>query len=112
MTDARGDQHRGECRGARAIGGGGGGSQQPAEAFLAGADHFEHDGLFDLGNIRTQSLQEIWNGEPTRSLRRAHRDADLDRVKLCAKCTDKEGYKVRSLFYPLDRLRRTYRERR
>jgi radical SAM protein with 4Fe4S-binding SPASM domain len=65
---------------------------------------FDHDGLFDLGSLRTQSLEEIWNGEPARSLRRAHRDANLDEVKLCAKCTDKEGYKVRSPFYPVNRL--------
>lgn len=38
-----------------------------------------------LGDVRTQSLVEIWHGEPYRALRRALRDG-VDGLALCRKC--------------------------
>lgn len=38
-----------------------------------------------LGNLRHESLIDIWRGEPYRELRRAMRD-DLDSLELCRKC--------------------------
>lgn len=38
-----------------------------------------------LGDLRTQSLEEVWRGEPYRALRRALRD-DVGRLDLCRKC--------------------------
>ncbi len=65
---------------------------------------FDHDGLATLGNVTRQSLLEIWRGEPLATLRRRHREGDLDGVSLCRKCVDKEGYPVRSWLYPLNRI--------
>lgn len=65
---------------------------------------FDYDGLYVLGNLQEQSLLEIWNGERIRSLRQAHRDGNLRGVRLCARCTDKEGYPVTKWYYPLNRL--------
>ena len=44
LLDARGDQHRSERGGSRAIGRGRGGSQEPAKACVAGGDHSGDDG--------------------------------------------------------------------
>ena len=66
---------------------------------------FDHDGTLALGNLATQSLDEIWRDEKLRSLRRAHKSGELAGVDLCAGCKDKEGYPVRKLHYPLNRLR-------
>lgn len=38
-----------------------------------------------LGDVRAQTLEEIWRGEPYRALRRALRD-DIDGLELCRKC--------------------------
>lgn len=65
---------------------------------------FDHDGSYVLGNLRDQSLKAVFDGEPMRELRRAHRDRRLEDVSLCATCVDKAGYPVRSWTYPLNRL--------
>ena len=65
---------------------------------------FDYDGLYVLGNLRDQSLREICNGDPMRRLRQAHRERNVETVKLCARCTDKEGYPVGKWYYPLNRL--------
>lgn len=65
---------------------------------------FDYDGLMTLGNLDESSLQEIWRGEPLARLRRQHRDGDLEKVKLCVNCQDREGYPVRKIFYPLNRF--------
>jgi radical SAM protein with 4Fe4S-binding SPASM domain len=67
--------------------------------------NFDHDGLYPLGNVTRQTLREIWGGEPLTTLRCHHRDRDLSSVALCRDCVDKEGYPVRKLYYPLNRLR-------
>lgn len=65
---------------------------------------FDYDGLETLGDLGQQSLDEIWRGEPLVRLRDAHRRGALEDIPLCASCTDKDGYPVRKLFYPLNRL--------
>ncbi|MEA2794045.1 MAG: hypothetical protein QOI87_1425 [Bradyrhizobium sp.] len=65
---------------------------------------FDYDGLFVLGDLRTDSLRSIWNGEKMRQLRGAHRSGDLKDVRLCANCTDREGYPVGKWKYPFNRL--------
>ncbi|MGH9345635.1 MAG: radical SAM/SPASM domain-containing protein [Vicinamibacterales bacterium] len=64
---------------------------------------FDYDGLMTLGHAGTQSLDEIWKGERLRQLRSCHRDGKLGGVRLCANCTDKEGYAVGKWYYPLNR---------
>jgi radical SAM protein with 4Fe4S-binding SPASM domain len=39
-----------------------------------------------LGNVKNQTLLQIWNGEPLRQLREKHVKAELEAVPLCAKC--------------------------
>ena len=65
---------------------------------------FDYDGIMTLGSLADQSLEEIWRGETLAALRQAHRTRDLSGVALCAKCNDKDGYPVRKLYYPLNRL--------
>lgn len=65
---------------------------------------FDYDGIMPLGDLRDQSLEEIWRGEPLVDLRKKHKAGDLSSIKLCAQCEDKEGYPVRRLNYPLNRL--------
>jgi len=40
-----------------------------------------------LGDLKVQSLDEIWNGEKLRVMRRAMSDRDLKEVPLCAGCS-------------------------
>ena len=40
-----------------------------------------------LGNVNTQSLEEIWNGEPFRLLRLKHAQGKWNEVHLCKNCT-------------------------
>jgi radical SAM protein with 4Fe4S-binding SPASM domain len=65
---------------------------------------FDYDGLNVLGDLRTESLRSIWNGERMRQFRQAHRSGDLSGVKLCERCTDREGYPVSTWKYPFNRL--------
>lgn len=65
---------------------------------------FDYDGKYVLGDLRHQSLAEIWRGERMSFLRRAHRDGRHCDVALCSRCTDKEGYPVGKWYYPLNRL--------
>jgi radical SAM protein with 4Fe4S-binding SPASM domain len=65
---------------------------------------FDYDGKYVLGDLRHQSLAEIWRGERMRSLRRAHQTGRHCDVSLCARCTDKEGYPVGKWYYPLNRF--------
>lgn len=69
---------------------------------------FDHDGALALGNVTEQSLDEIWRSERLRALRRAHKQQQLADVPLCANCKDKEGYPVRKIVYPINRLRQQH----
>src|SRR5262249_10833650 len=62
---------------------------------------FDYDGILTLGNVREQSLREIWRGEKMHQLRSCHRAGDLEGIALCAQCKDKEGYSARKWYYPL-----------
>jgi MoaA/NifB/PqqE/SkfB family radical SAM enzyme len=68
---------------------------------------FDHDGLLAVGDLRRQSLLDVWRGEPLAALRRQHREGDLTQLALCRNCVDKEGYPVRKLSYPFNRLRQS-----
>jgi radical SAM protein with 4Fe4S-binding SPASM domain len=39
-----------------------------------------------VGNIGTQPLDQIWNGEPMQRMRRAHADGHAGEIDVCAKC--------------------------
>jgi radical SAM protein with 4Fe4S-binding SPASM domain len=65
---------------------------------------FDYDGLYVLGSLLEHSLQQIWSGEKARALRKSHREQTLASVRLCAKCTDKEGYRPNIWRYPFNRL--------
>ncbi len=44
------------------------------------------EGKLHLGNVREQSLREIWNGEPMRALRRAHTEGRRKGLYPCDGC--------------------------
>ena len=56
--------------------------------------NFDHDGLYSLGNVADQTLQEIWRSERLAALRRHHRDGNPDEVTLCRGCVDKGLFEV------------------
>jgi radical SAM protein with 4Fe4S-binding SPASM domain len=64
---------------------------------------FDYDGIYTLGDLRKQSLKEIWGGERIRYLRQCHREGNRQKIKLCEQCTDMEGYPVKKWYYPLNR---------
>lgn len=53
-----------------------------------------------LGDLKSQSLDEIWNGEKLRDMRKAMIEGDLKDVPLCAKCS-RLYQKPRFIFYTL-----------
>ena len=65
---------------------------------------FDSNGDYVLGNIKTASLREIWNGTAAKELREAHAGDRTDDVKLCKDCTDREGFCQGNLPYPLNRF--------
>jgi len=65
---------------------------------------FDYDGIYVLGDLHEQSLQDIWRGEKVQYLRQCHRDGYRQGIKLCEKCTDMEGHPVRKWYYPLNRI--------
>ncbi|MFB7493577.1 radical SAM/SPASM domain-containing protein [Streptomyces sp. NPDC056161] len=66
---------------------------------------FDYDGLLTLGNLNESSLHEIWRGENLTRMRKMHRDGKFGEIALCASCEDREGYPVRKIFYPLNRMK-------
>ncbi len=46
----------------------------------------DHDGVLAVGDVRTRTLRETWNGPEMRALRRAHATGDLP--SLCASCSE------------------------
>lgn len=41
----------------------------------------------EIGDVTKQSLADVWNGEPMRSLRRMHRAGRQNEISLCRNCT-------------------------
>jgi radical SAM protein with 4Fe4S-binding SPASM domain len=68
----------------------------------------DFDGKAVLGNLRRETLKEIWNSSRARQLRAAHRRHDFDNP-LCKDCTEWLGgprdwlYPVSRRFYPLSK---------
>ena len=48
------------------------------------ANVYEHQNL--LGDLRTQTLAEIWNGSPMQALRRAHLASAVAQIPVCRSC--------------------------
>lgn len=48
------------------------------------ANVYEHENL--LGDLRTQTLEEIWNGPPMQALRRAHLADAVAAIPVCRSC--------------------------
>jgi radical SAM protein with 4Fe4S-binding SPASM domain len=47
---------------------------------------YDYDGRTILGDIRTQSIQNVWQGPKYREMRELHRRARYDEVALCKSC--------------------------
>jgi radical SAM protein with 4Fe4S-binding SPASM domain len=52
---------------------------------------YDYDTVMPMGNVREQSLAEIWNGEAYRALREAERSGN-NMSPLCRNCTEAPGY--------------------
>ncbi len=50
-------------------------------------DDWEHTTI--LGNLKKQSIEEVWMGEKMRKIREAHVKRDFSKVPLCSKCNRK-----------------------
>ncbi|MCJ7616102.1 MAG: radical SAM protein [Desulfobacterales bacterium] len=48
---------------------------------------FDFNGAYPLGNIRDQSIEEIWNNERIIELRNQHISHNINEVKICKSCT-------------------------
>jgi len=46
----------------------------------------DYDEVVKLGNVDTQSLEEIWNGEPFRLMRLKHAEGKWNEIPLCKNC--------------------------
>jgi radical SAM protein with 4Fe4S-binding SPASM domain len=42
-----------------------------------------------LGNLKEQTIEEIWNGEKLRNIRKAHINGEFYKVRLCSECNKK-----------------------
>jgi radical SAM protein with 4Fe4S-binding SPASM domain len=52
---------------------------------------FDYDAVMTMGDLKTQTLEEIWNGEPYRKLRAAELAGTNDNP-LCRNCKEAPGY--------------------
>lgn len=52
---------------------------------------FDYDAVMTMGDLKTQTLEEIWNGEPYRKLRAAELAGTND-SPLCRNCKEAPGY--------------------
>lgn len=49
---------------------------------------YDHACALQVGDARTQTVEEIWNGEPLRALRRLHETGRSGEIPLCRDCPD------------------------
>ena len=47
----------------------------------------DYEGRVELGDLRRQSLAEIWSGAPFAEVRAAHEASKIDDLELCSKCS-------------------------
>jgi radical SAM protein with 4Fe4S-binding SPASM domain len=62
---------------------------------------FDSDAKCVLGNLKTQTLEEIWNGEEMQKFREQHIKNDFPDGHLCKHCREREGF-VPSKMFPLN----------
>ncbi len=53
---------------------------------------FDYDGKFVLGDLKKQTLKEIWNGKKMIELRKQHIKCDFKNNNLCRNCKEKDGF--------------------
>jgi hypothetical protein len=59
----------------------------------AGLCCMDYDASYDLGDLRTESVAEVWAGEQVLELRRRHKSLAYDDMKLCSTCDiPEQGY--------------------
>jgi radical SAM protein with 4Fe4S-binding SPASM domain len=62
---------------------------------------YDYDGKYIIGDLNSESLEEIWNNERMRKLRWQHINNNFEGNPLCAECKEKKGFPS-SRFYPFD----------
>lgn len=62
---------------------------------------FDSDGKEVLGDLKTETLLDIWNGEKMQALRRMHITNSFPDGHLCKNCKEREGFAT-SKMYPLN----------
>jgi radical SAM protein with 4Fe4S-binding SPASM domain len=59
---------------------------------------YDYDGKCILGDLKKQSLKEIWNSKKIKELRRQHIENDFRGNSLCANCKEKNGLSLKHVF--------------
>ena len=49
---------------------------------------YDYDCVMDVGNVKDQSIQEIWNGDKLRAVRQLHEDGRLHEISICNGCQE------------------------
>jgi radical SAM protein with 4Fe4S-binding SPASM domain len=62
---------------------------------------YDYDGKYIIGDLKTESLEQIWNNANMRRLRSQHIHNDFEGNPLCAACKEKTGFPP-SRYYPFD----------
>lgn len=62
---------------------------------------YDYDGKYILGDLETQTLEEIWNSSATLELRKQHITNNFSDNLLCKNCKEKYGLQ-KSYFYPFN----------
>lgn len=62
---------------------------------------FDYDGACVLGNLNTQTLEEIWNGPKMQALRKMQIENKYPEGHLCKNCREREGFSP-SKWYPFN----------
>ncbi len=44
---------------------------------------YDYDGVFSLGDLNKETIEEAWNSEEYRNIRQAHREGRGNSIKLC-----------------------------
>jgi radical SAM protein with 4Fe4S-binding SPASM domain len=47
---------------------------------------YDYNGVLNIGNIKNNSIKELWNSPQLKQLRKIHYKRGFDKIPLCSKC--------------------------
>lgn len=59
---------------------------------------FDFDGKCILGDLKKQTLEEIWNSPTMKDFRKQHKENSFPKEHLCYKCKEREGFTPSKIF--------------